>query len=38
LIHTVWTSVEGPALNAALARTARLEIAFAALLAAGLLS
>jgi 1,4-dihydroxy-2-naphthoate octaprenyltransferase len=38
LIHTVWTSDEGSALNAALARTAGLEIAFAVLLAAGLLS
>jgi len=38
LIHTVWASDEGPALNAALARTAGLEIVFAALLAAGLLS
>jgi 1,4-dihydroxy-2-naphthoate octaprenyltransferase len=37
LIHTVSTSGEGPALNAALARTAGLEIAFAALFAAGLL-
>jgi hypothetical protein len=34
----VWTSDEGPALNAALARTAGLEIVFAGLLAAGLLS
>ncbi len=38
LIHTVSTTSEGPVLNAALARTAALEVAFAALLAAGLLA
>jgi len=37
LIHKVWTSDEGPVLNAALAWTARLEIAFAVLFAVGLL-
>jgi 1,4-dihydroxy-2-naphthoate octaprenyltransferase len=37
LIRSVWTSDEGPVLNAALAWTARLEIAFAVLFAVGLL-
>jgi 1,4-dihydroxy-2-naphthoate octaprenyltransferase len=37
LIRTVWTSSDGPTLNTALARTAALEVAFAALLAGGLL-
>jgi len=37
MVHTVSTSSDGPTLNAALARTAALEVVFAALLAAGLL-
>jgi len=37
LIRTVWTASDGPTLNAALARTAVLEVAFAVLLACGLL-
>jgi 1,4-dihydroxy-2-naphthoate octaprenyltransferase len=37
LIRTVWKSSDGPTLNTALARTAALEVAFAALLASGLL-
>ena len=37
LIRTVWTASDGPTLNAALARTAALEVAFAVLLATGLL-
>jgi 1,4-dihydroxy-2-naphthoate octaprenyltransferase len=38
LIRTVSTTSDGPTLNAALARTAALEVAFAVLLAAGLLA
>jgi 1,4-dihydroxy-2-naphthoate octaprenyltransferase len=37
LVRTVWTSSDGPTLNTALAQTAALEVAFAALLAGGLL-
>jgi len=37
LVSTLWRASDGPTLNAALARTATLEIAFAALLAVGLL-
>jgi 1,4-dihydroxy-2-naphthoate octaprenyltransferase len=37
LVRTVTTSTDGPTLNTALARTATLEVVFAALLAAGLL-
>jgi 1,4-dihydroxy-2-naphthoate octaprenyltransferase len=37
LIRTVWTASDGPTLNVALARTAALEVAFAVLLACGLL-
>ncbi|MBW2715527.1 MAG: 1,4-dihydroxy-2-naphthoate polyprenyltransferase [Deltaproteobacteria bacterium] len=37
LIRTVWMSSDGPTLNAALARTAALEVVFAILLAIGLL-
>jgi len=37
LIRAVWTASDGPTLNAALARTAVLEVVFAALLAAGIL-
>ena len=37
LIRTVWTASDGPTLNAALARTAVLEVVFAVLLACGLL-
>ncbi len=37
LIRTVWTASDGPTLNAALARTAVLEVVFALLLACGLL-
>jgi len=38
LIRTVWTATDGPTLNSALARTAALEVAFAVLLAVGLLA
>jgi 1,4-dihydroxy-2-naphthoate octaprenyltransferase len=37
LIRTVWMASDGPTLNAALARTAILEVAFAVFLASGLL-
>jgi 1,4-dihydroxy-2-naphthoate octaprenyltransferase len=37
LVRTVTTSTDGPTLNTALARTATLEVVFAALLAVGLL-